>query len=124
MMNYLNLFVNFISFQEMEPHIVKNYLGHVSRLKAKWILLRNMREGKQIRKNGLVGVDTPILSEDYLIMLPDYELVEEKMFGILDVEDFEEIDGHGFDENDFELTEDNDYSEDQDFAEEIIIDEE
>lgn len=86
----VDLFVNFISFQEMEPHIVKNYLGHVSRLKAKWILLRNMREGKQIRKNGLVGVDTPILSEDYLIMLPDYELVERNVipFGYQTVDGF------------------------------------
>lgn len=54
---------------------------------------------------------------------PDYELVEEKMYGILDVEDFEEIDGQGFAENAFDLTEDIE-DEDQDFAEEIIIDEE
>lgn len=73
----VDLFVNFISFQEMEPHIVKNYLAHVTRLNTRWILLRNMREGKQVRKPGqLVGVETPILSEDYVTMLPDYELVE------------------------------------------------
>jgi putative sugar O-methyltransferase len=45
----VDLFVNFISFQEMEPHIVANYLSHVTRLKASWILLRNLREGKQKR---------------------------------------------------------------------------
>ena len=73
----VDLFVNFISFQEMEPHIVKNYLGHVARLGARWLLLRNIREGKQIRKDtGSVGVDTPIVSDDYLAMLPGYELVE------------------------------------------------
>lgn len=72
----VDLFVNFISFQEMEPHIVKNYLSHVVRLGARWILLRNMREGKELRKNGWVGVKTPILSNDYLEMLPGYELVE------------------------------------------------
>lgn len=73
----VDLFVNFISFQEMEPHIVKNYLSHVARLGTQWILLRNMREGKQVRKAGSsVGVETPIMSDDYLAMLPDYELVE------------------------------------------------
>jgi len=73
----VDLFVNFISFQEMEPHIVRNYLTHVSRLGARWVLLRNMREGKQKRgHDSEVGVETPILSEDYLDMLPDYELVE------------------------------------------------
>jgi putative sugar O-methyltransferase len=76
----IDLFVNFISFQEMEPHIVKNYLRHVSRLETRWILLRNMREGKELRKGGWTGVDSPILSDDYLAMLPDYELVERNVF--------------------------------------------
>lgn len=76
----VDLFVNFISFQEMEPDVVKNYLFHVTRLKTRWILLRNMREGKQLRKNDWVGVDTPILSDDYLAMLPGYELVERNVF--------------------------------------------
>lgn len=72
-----DLFVNFISFQEMEPHIVTNYLKHIARLKTRWILLRNMREGKQLRRPGqLAGVETPILGDDYLAMLPDYELVD------------------------------------------------
>jgi putative sugar O-methyltransferase len=72
----VDLFVNFISFQEMEPHIVKNYLSHVSRLKTKWVLLRNIREGKQIKTAHHGGVETPILSDDYKTMLPEYELVE------------------------------------------------
>ena len=76
----MDLFVNFISFQEMEPAIVQNYLTHVVRLGARWILLRNMREGKNIRKNGEAGVVTPILSDDYLSMLPQYELVERNVF--------------------------------------------
>lgn len=86
----VDLFVNFISFQEMEPHIVKNYLSHVTRLKTKWILLRNMREGKQLRKAGHVGVDTPILGDDYLAMLPEYELVERNVlpFGYRTVDGF------------------------------------
>lgn len=86
----VDLFVNFISFQEMEPHIVKNYLGHVTRLGARWILLRNMREGKNVRKNDWVGVDTPILGNDYLAMLPGYELVERNVipFGYQTVDGF------------------------------------
>jgi len=71
----VDLFVNFISFQEMEPQIVKNYLGHVSRLGTRWVLLRNIREGQVVWKDGSsFGVD--IQSDDYLAMLPGYELVE------------------------------------------------
>jgi putative sugar O-methyltransferase len=86
----VDLFVNFISFQEMEPHIVKNYLSHVTRLGARWILLRNIREGKNVRKDDWVGVDTPILADDYLAMLPGYELVERNVipFGYQTVDGF------------------------------------
>lgn len=77
----VDLFVNFISFQEMEPNVVENYLYHIDRLEAKWILLRNMREGKNIRKDGSsAGVETPILSEDYRKMLNNYELIESNVF--------------------------------------------
>jgi putative sugar O-methyltransferase len=76
----VDLFVNFISFQEMEPHIVENYLGHVSRLGTRWILLRNLREGKQLRKHGQIGVNEAILGEDYLAMLPEYKLVGRNVF--------------------------------------------
>jgi putative sugar O-methyltransferase len=73
----VDLFVNFISFQEMEPHIVQNYLAHVKRLGARWVLLRNMLEGKQKHGEGhWAGVKTPILGNDYPPMLPGYELVE------------------------------------------------
>lgn len=77
----IDLFVNFISFQEMEPIVVRNYLRHVARLNPKWILLRNMREGKQKRKGtGTVGVDDPILIGDYDAMLPDYQKVASETF--------------------------------------------
>lgn len=86
----VDLFVNFISFQEMEPDIVRNYLGHVSRLGARWVLLRNMREGKQQRKDNVVGVDTPLRSDDYLAMLDRYDLVERNVhpFGYHTVDGF------------------------------------
>jgi hypothetical protein len=38
-----------------------------------------MREGKQLRKNDSVGVENPILGDDYLAMLPGYEPVERNM---------------------------------------------
>lgn len=86
----IDLFVNFISFQEMEPHIVQNYLYHVNRLDARWVLLRNMKEGKNIREKDGVGVVTPILGDDYLAMLPGYELVERNVipFGYQTVDSF------------------------------------
>lgn len=76
----VDLFVNFISFQEMEPDIVQNYLNNVTRLQAEWILLRNLREGKQLRSQHRFGVDKPVFSEDYQQMLPDYDLVETNVY--------------------------------------------
>ncbi len=85
----IDLFVNFISFQEMEPDVVQNYLKHVDRLKSRWILLRNMREGKQKKREGHAGVTTPIKTDDYLAMLPNYTLIDRNVhpFG------FETVDG-------------------------------
>ena len=85
----IDLFVNFISFQEMEPDVVQNYLHHVDRLKTRWVLLRNMREGKQLKRDGHAGVTTPIKTDDYPDMLPNYSLVARNVhpFG------FETIDG-------------------------------
>lgn len=87
----VDLFVNFISFQEMEPHIVKNYFSHVDRLQSKWILLRNMREGKQVKKaENDIGVEQPILSDDYITMLPNYLLVSRQVhpFGFKTVDNY------------------------------------
>lgn len=73
----IDLFVNFISFQEMEPHIVSNYLKYVMMLNPTWVLLRNMREGKQVKKAPTdIGVEIPILKDDYINMLKDqYSLI-------------------------------------------------
>lgn len=76
----IDLFVNFISFQEMEPEVVENYLKKVIRLKARWLLLRNMKEGKQKQAASKIGVKVPILSEDYSSMLPDYSLVAKNIY--------------------------------------------
>lgn len=87
----VDLFVNFISFQEMEPPVVRNYLGHVGRLGARWVLLRNIREGMIARReNDSFGVHTPLKSDDYPGMLPGYELVERNVlpFGYRTVDGF------------------------------------
>jgi putative sugar O-methyltransferase len=65
----IDLFVNFISFQEMEPHVVKNYLNIIIKLKPEYILLRNLREGKQLKKAQSVGVEKMIKFEDYVFFL-------------------------------------------------------
>lgn len=72
----IDLFVNFISFQEMEPDIVENYLSEIDRLQSTYILLRNLREGKQLaHDDSQVGVKKAIKSGDYDKFLPDYELL-------------------------------------------------
>ena len=72
----IDLFVNFISFQEMEPHIVSNYILHVQRLSPKWVLLRNLREGKQLASGKKVGVNHKVLTKDYLEYFYNYELIK------------------------------------------------
>ena len=87
----IDLFVNFISFQEMEPDVVKNYCKHVERLQPKYILLRNMLEGK--KKNNDTyrsGVEEPILGNDYDKFLPNYELVttDSAIYGFITEDNF------------------------------------
>jgi putative sugar O-methyltransferase len=64
----VDLFVNFISFQEMEPDVVANYADLVSGLGARYLLLRNSPTGKP-------NVREPMLRSHYLEFFPDYELV-------------------------------------------------
>lgn len=87
----VDLFVNFISFQEMEPDVVGNYLDQVDRLKAKYVLLRNLREGKSKAKDAnSIGVVEPIKGEDYSALMPNYELIAVNMvpFGYKTVDNF------------------------------------
>ncbi|TCK27395.1 putative sugar O-methyltransferase [Pseudonocardia endophytica] len=64
----VDLFVNFISFQEMEPEVVENYANLVSGLGARYLLLRNSPTGKP-------NVREPMLRSHYLEFFSDYELV-------------------------------------------------
>ena len=86
----VDLFWNFISFQEMEPDVVKFYLKEAHRLGSRYVLLRNLREGKQRRTDkNAVGVNDPILGEDYDQFLSDYRLVATNVFPF----GFQTIDG-------------------------------
>lgn len=44
----VDCFVNFVSFQEMEPHVVENYIRKVMPLTRKYVILRNSRHGKKV----------------------------------------------------------------------------
>lgn len=80
----IDLFVNFISFQEMEPHVVQNYCDHIVRLNPKYILLRNIEEGKKKKdENTPYGVEEPILGSQYDTFFPNYRLLatDSSIFG-------------------------------------------
>ncbi len=72
----VDLFVNSVSFQEMEPAVVENYAGHVARLGTDRLLLRNSVAGKEVvRVEGQAGVVKPIRREDYLRFFPAFARV-------------------------------------------------
>lgn len=58
----VDLFVNCFSFQEMEPHVVDNYVEHVSRLRAKTVISLNSRRGKPKQDEAAVSVQSPVTS--------------------------------------------------------------
>ncbi|MDF1878201.1 putative sugar O-methyltransferase [Sulfurimonas sp. SAG-AH-194-C20] len=81
----IDLFVNFISFQEMEPIIVKNYCHYIDKLEPKYILLRNIQEGKKKKSaTHIYGVEEPIFGNDYDTFLPNYKLIQtdDSIFGL------------------------------------------
>lgn len=87
----IDLFVNFISFQEMEPDVVNNYCKYIRELAPEFILLRNIEEGKKKKdENTVYGVETPILGDDYDKFLPEYELkaVDSEVFGFKTEDNF------------------------------------
>jgi putative sugar O-methyltransferase len=87
----VDLFVNFISFQEMEPFVVRNYLSHAERLCVGHVLMRNLREGKQkATTQDSLGVCEPIRGQDYDAFLPCYRLIgtNTEPFGFKTVDGF------------------------------------
>lgn len=87
----IDLFVNFISFQEMEPDVVKNYCNYIDKLEPQYILLRNMEEGKRVQsENFKSGVKEPILGDDYNTFFPNYKLVaiDSEIYGFVTEDGF------------------------------------
>lgn len=87
----IDLFVNFISFQEMEPEVVENYCNYIDKLEPQYILLRNMQEGKRKQSEEYkAGVKEPILGDDYNSFLPNYKLVavDSAIFGFVTEDGF------------------------------------
>ena len=72
----IDLFVNMISFQEMERDVVINYLHFIKNLKPKFLLFRHILEGKQKKtiKNS-IGVIEPTTPDIYKDNLANYKLL-------------------------------------------------
>lgn len=71
-----DLFVNFISFQEMEPHIVNNYISIVEKHTSKYVLLRNSKSGKRVSKRDTeIGVNQPTTTDSMYEMFKEFSLV-------------------------------------------------
>ena len=72
-----DLFVNFMSFQEMEPHIVKNYISIAEKHTNHYILMRNSKYGKKIAANNTdIGVKNPTKSSSMYDMFEGFSLVK------------------------------------------------
>jgi putative sugar O-methyltransferase len=71
-----DLFVNFMSFQEMESDIVKRYAKLADKHITQYVLLRNSRSGKPKASNaGNVGVLEPVTRNHYIEYFCNFELV-------------------------------------------------
>jgi len=80
----IDLFVNYSSFQEMEPNIVHNYVRLINRLSPKYILLRNNPEGKNVAQRiGETGVIEKTTKDHYIKYLNGHELIasDKEVFG-------------------------------------------
>lgn len=68
-------FVNFMSFQEMEPKVVKNYIEYVEKLTTDFVLLRNSKFGKRIADEANnVGVKEPTTTDMMYNMFEKFSL--------------------------------------------------
>ena len=87
----MDIFANFISFQEMEPEIIKNYIHQILRLSPKYILMRNLREGKEKKsKNNIAGVIEPMQLDEMINSFENYSLIDKdvRVFGEVKIDNF------------------------------------
>ncbi|WP_181197888.1 putative sugar O-methyltransferase [Enhygromyxa salina] len=70
------LFVNSVSFQEMEPRVVENYSALVQALVSDYVVLRNSVKGKTVASAAdEIGVVEPVVRDDYLRFFELFERV-------------------------------------------------
>jgi putative sugar O-methyltransferase len=72
-----DLFVNSFSFQEMEPHVVANYIAKVAERDVSYVVSLNSRKGKPKASAGGIGVVEQVTSASIVEMFGGhgYELV-------------------------------------------------
>ena len=72
-----DLFWNSASFQEMEPHLVVNYLSYVDRATTRFVFLHERMKGMaRARHRGAHGVLQPTTLEHYTQGLPNFQMVD------------------------------------------------
>lgn len=69
----VQLFANFLSFQEMEPPVVSRYCELVEPLTERYVLLRNSATGKQQVAAGQLGVLEPVTTDFVVGRFPAFE---------------------------------------------------
>ena len=67
--NKFDLFVNYHSFQYLEPELVENYIKKISPQITKYIYLNNFREGTTTEKEEKLGVLRQTTTDHYLTFL-------------------------------------------------------
>jgi putative sugar O-methyltransferase len=72
-----DLFVNSFSFQEMEPHVVANYVAKVAEKEVAYVVSLNSRKGKPKTRDGGIGVVEQVTSARIVEMFAahGYELL-------------------------------------------------
>jgi putative sugar O-methyltransferase len=72
-----DLFVNCFSFQEMEPHVVANYVAKVVEKDVSYVVSLNSRKGKPKASDGVIGVVEQVTSARIVEMFAShgYELL-------------------------------------------------
>lgn len=78
------LAVNYISFQEMEPDVVQNYIALLDSVTSHYMLLRNARYGKETSKEVKDGgVIKQVVRQDYIDYLTRFKLmaIDSNTFG-------------------------------------------
>jgi putative sugar O-methyltransferase len=69
----VDMFANFMSFQEMEPPVVSRYCGLVGPLTERFVLLRNSATGKQRVSEGQLGVLEPVTTDFVVEQLASFD---------------------------------------------------